>query len=108
MEQRKTVYGNQGQLVPDFYLHSISRAYLEDENLMIVLATSVGIETSTDKYANETARLIIPLSKVLEFNESISKATKYALQNTNSKNDKPIEDSKDKTKYILGESLGLF
>ena len=78
MNQRKIVYGNQGQLVPDFYVDTISRAYLSDENLMLVLATSVGIETTTEKFSNEIARLIIPLAKVPEINHSISNATEYA------------------------------
>ena len=108
IEQRKTVYGNQGQLVPDFYLHSVSRAYIEDENLMVVLATSVGIETSTEKYSNEIARLIIPLAKVLEINKSISDATAYAIQNKKIKIQNTSEETKDKPKDNLGESLGLF
>lgn len=108
MDQRKTVYGNQGQLVPDFYIHSISRAYIEDENLMLILATAVGIETSTEKYANEIARIIIPLSKVIEINKSISDATAYAIQNKNIKTQNTSEDPNNEPKYNLGESLGLF
>ncbi len=108
MNQRKIVYGNQGQLISDFYVDTISRAYLADENLMLVLASSVGIETTTEKYSNEIARLIIPLAKVPEINHSISKATEYALQNKNIKIQSTSSNSKEKPKYTLGESLGLF
>jgi len=108
MNQRKIIYGNQGQLVPDFYVDSISRAYLADENLMLVLASSVGIETTTEKYSNEIARLIIPLANVTEINHSISNATEYALQNKNIKIQSTSSTSKETPKYTLGESLGLF
>ena len=108
MNQRKIVYGNQGQLVPDFYVNTISRAYLEDENLMLILATAVGIETTTEKYANEIARLIIPLAKVTEINQSVSDAAKYALQNKNIRIESTSSNSKEQPKYTLGESLGLF
>ena len=108
MNQRKIVYGNQGQLVPDFYVNTISRAYLEDENLMLILATSVGIETTTEKYANEIARLIVPLAKVPEINQSVSDAAEYALQNKNIRIQSTSSNTKEKPKYTLGESLGLF
>ena len=108
MNQRKIVYGNQGQLVPDFYVNAISRAYLEDENLMLILATAVGIETTTEKYANEIARLIVPLAKVPEINQSVSDAAEYALQNKNIKIQSTYSNSKEEPKYTLGESLGLF
>ena len=107
MNQRKIVYGNQGQLVPDFYVNTISRAYVEDENLMLVLATSVGIETTTEKYANEIARLIVPLTKVPEIKQSMSNAADYALTNKNIKIQSTSSDSKERPKYTLGESLGL-
>ena len=108
MNQRKIVYGNQGQLVPDFYVNTISRAYIEDENLMLILATSVGIETTTEKYANEIARLIIPLAKVPEINQSVSDAAEYALQNKNISIQSTSSNSEEQPKYTLGESLGLF
>ena len=108
MNPKKIVYGNQGQLVQDFYVNTISRAYLEDENLMIILATSVGIETTTEKYSNEIARLIVPLARVPEINQSISNAAEYALQNKNIRIKSTSSNSKEKPKYTLGESLGLF
>lgn len=108
MNQRKIVYGNQGQLVPDFYVNTISRAYLEDENLMLILATAVGIETTTEKYANEIARLIVPLAKVPEINQSVSDAAEYALKNKNISIQSTSSNSKEQPKYTLGESLGLF
>ena len=108
MNQRKIVYGNQGQLISDFYVDTISRAYLADENLMLVLASSVGIETTTEKYSNEIARLIVPLAKVPEINQSMSDAAEYALQNKNIKIQSTSSNSKEKPKYTLGESLGLF
>ena len=108
MNQRKIVYGNQGQLVPDFYVNTISRAYIEDENLMLILATAVGIETTTEKYANEIARLIVPLAKVPEINQSVSDAAEYALQKKDIRIQPTSTNSEEKTKYTLGESLGLF
>ena len=108
MNQRKIVYGNQGQLVPDFYVNTISRAYLEDENLMLILATPVGIETTTEKYANEIARLIIPIAKVPEIKQSVSDAAEYALQNKNIRIQSTSSNTNGKPKYTLGESLGLF
>ena len=108
MNQRKIVYGNQGQLVPDFYVNTISRAYLEDENLMLILATAVGIETTTEKYANEIARLIVPLAKVPEIKQSVSDAAEYALQNKNIRIQSTSSTSEEQPKYTLGESLGLF
>ena len=108
MNQRKIVYGNQGQLVPDFYVNTISRAYIEDENLMLILATAVGIETTTEKYANEIARLIVPLAKVPEINQSVSDAAEYALQNKNIRIQSTSSNSEEQPKYTLGESLGLF
>ena len=108
MNQRKIVYGNQGQLVPDFYVNTISRAYIEDENLMLILAPAVGIETTTEKYANEIARLIVPLAKVPEINQSVSDAAEYALQNKNIRIQSTSSNSEEQPKYTLGESLGLF
>ena len=108
MNQRKIVFGNQGQLIPDFYVNTISRAYLEDENLMLILATPVGIETTTEKYANEIARLIVPLAKVPEIKQSVSDAAEYALQNKNIRIQSTSSNTKEKAKYTLGESLGLF
>ena len=73
----------------------------------IVVATSVGIETTTEKFANEIARLIVPLAKVPEINQSMSDAAEYALQNKNIRIQSTSSNSKEKPKYTLGDSLGL-
>ena len=83
---KKDTFPNQGHLVPDYFVDSINRIYIEENSLMIVFATPTGIEDAKCNYKNECLRLIIPLSKAnfllnnineafeeLEINKNLSK-----------------------------------
>ncbi len=113
--EKKSIYPNQGQIIPDFYCTGISRAYIEDGNLFVVLETTTGIETGLEKCANEVVRLIIPIEQVEKLKQTANEAANYAL-NASLKHKQSISQSKasskdntnKKQKQVLGKSLGLF
>lgn len=107
------IYGNQGQPVPDYICSGISRVFVEDENLFLVFHSPTGIETSNEIYLNETARLIIPKSKLKKFGDEIIKAIDYAiefnkveLEDLDANNGSTVQEKE--SSEIIGDSIGIF
>ncbi len=111
MENKKIIYLNQGSTLPDYLCTGVSRAYLEGDNLIIVLESKSGVENENEEYINEVTRLIIPLSYIEKVGANFSNAFSYAsssnkLEEKKQGNDQRMQDSnlKDK-KERLGKPL---
>ncbi len=113
-ENKKTVYLNQGSCIPDYLCTGISRAYLEGDNLIIILESVSGIENEHEKFLNEVVRIVVPSNHVLKLGDNFAKAISYAL--SSNKKDiinetvMPSKDTQDivsspKSKERLGKPL---
>ena len=108
------IYANQGHNIPDYLCTGISRAYMEGENLIIVIESRSGIESEEGMIVNEVARLIVPSSHIEQLGINIEHAINYGISNNqstviNSNNEVdsiPIDNPQTTEK--LGKSLGIF
>lgn len=71
---KKSGYPNRGHLLNDFYVTGISRAYLDEQNLMLVFESPTGIETPNEILKNEVARFVIPISVAGKISSDLSEA----------------------------------
>ncbi len=78
-DNKKTIYLNQGSSIPDYLCTGISRAYLEGDNLIIILESVSGIENDHEKFLNEVVRIVVPSNHVLKLGDNFAKAISYAL-----------------------------
>jgi hypothetical protein len=63
---------NRGHLLSDYFVDGISRVYEHGENIVMILESPTGIETSTSILKNECARIIIPKNQFNKFYESVA------------------------------------
>ena len=108
------IYTNQGHNIPDYLCTGISRAYMEGNNLIIVIECRSGIESEEGMIINEIARLIVPSAQIEELGINIADAIRYGISNSqltainsnNEVNSIPIDTPL--TKETPGKSLGIF
>ena len=108
------IYANQGHNIPDYLCTGISRAYMEGNNLIIVIESRSGIESEEGMIMNEVARLIIPSSQIEQLGINITDAISYGISN----NQLPVINSNNEVDSIhietptpkekQGKSLGIF
>tara|TARA_B100000579_G_C22505503_1_gene698997 strand:- start:32 stop:379 length:348 start_codon:yes stop_codon:yes gene_type:complete len=108
------IYANQGHNIPDFLCTGISRAYMEDNNLIIVIESKTGIESEEGNIINEVARLIVPSSQIEKLGTNIKEAIRYGISNNKSEEIKSTNENRsipnhEKTpKEKPGKSLGIY
>lgn len=74
---KKATYPNQGQPIQDIYVTGISRIFLDGNNVICVVESRCGIESETEIYLNETARLILPTQDLTSVKNSLKQALSY-------------------------------
>ncbi len=108
------IYGNQGHNIPDYLCTGISRAYMEGNNLILVIESRSGIESEEGMIINEVARLIVPSTQIEQLGINIADAIRYGISSNqltsiNSSNEvdsNPIDTPK--RIETQGKSLGAF
>lgn len=111
---KKTVYPNQGQPIQDIYITGISRIFLDGDNIICVVESRCGIESESEVYINESARLILPMEDLTSIKNSLSQALSYVEKNiepdtvTEEDSGESHPNSDNINPEIEGETIAIF
>lgn len=111
---KKITYPNQGHPIQDIYVTGISRIFLDGNNVICVVESRCGIESESEIYLNESARLILPAQDLTSVKNSLKQALSYLEKEiqpttpTEEHAEKDHPDENDSDTDIEGEIIAIF